>query len=409
MLRSMFAGVSGLRSHQTVMDVVGNNIANVNTAGFKASTVTFAESISQVLRGASGTSADRAGINPAQIGLGVKVAQIEGVFTQGASQATGRNTDLAIQGDGFFIVDDGAGGRAYTRLGSFTFDELGMLATGAGAFVQGWQADASGAIDTNGPVQNLQVPLGQVIDPIPTGEVSVGGSLSSDTAIGGVATTSIEIFDSLGVAHELMLTFTKTALNDWSVAGTIDGNAATLTPAVVQFDTSGQLTSAPTLALSGYTPPGAAALNFDIELGSSLPLVQFGGESTMEAKNKDGQAIGHLTGFSISDTGVIDGQFSNGESKTLGQIATASFSNPAGLLRATDSTYQVSVNSGEPLVGMPGTGNRGLMSSGTLEMSNVDLSREFTNLIIAQRGFQANSRVITTTDELLSDLVNIKR
>ncbi len=392
-----------------MMDVVGNNISNVNTAGFKASTVTFAESISQVLRGAAGNSVDRAGINPAQIGLGVKVAQIEGVFTQGASQATGRNTDLAIQGDGFYIVDDGAGGRSYTRLGSFTFDELGMLATGAGSFVQGWQADSTGVIDDNTPVEDLQIPLGQVIDPIQTGEVTLGGSLSSDTAIGDIATSSIEVFDSLGVSHELMITFTKVALNDWDMTATIDTSAVTLVPASVQFDTDGQLISSATLAASGYTPPGASAMAFDIELGSSLRLVQFGGDSTMEAKNKDGQAIGNLTGFSISDTGIIEGQFSNGQSKTLGQIAMASFSNPAGLLRSSDSTFQTSVNSGEPLIGLSGSGNRGLMSSGTLEMSNVDLSREFTNLIIAQRGFQANSRVITTTDELLADLVNIKR
>ena len=164
-----------------------------------------------------------------------------------------------------------------------------------------------------------------------------------------------------------------------------------------------------TLSVAGFTPPGADPINFDIDLASNLPIVQFGGEPTMEAKAKDGQAIGYLIGYSVGDDGLIEGQFSNGQNKALGQVATATFANPGGLVRQGDSAFRTSVNSGEPLIGVAGTGNRGLLSSGTLEMSNVDLSREFTNLIVAQRGFQANSRVITTTDELLSDLVNIKR
>ena len=408
MMRSMFAGVSGLRSHQTMMDVVGNNIANVNTAGFKASQVTFAESLSQVLRGPSGASANRAGINPSQIGLGVKVAQIEGIFTQGASQVTGRNTDLAVQGEGFFIVE-AAGEQNYTRLGSFTFDEDGTLATATGAAVQGWVADSAGFIDASGSLQDIQIPLGQVVDPQETTEVQIGGSLSSESLVGGTATTSIDVFDSLGNGHEAIFTFTKTGTNAWGVTATVEGSPLTITPATLTFDTVGQLTSSSTLAISGYTPLGANAMSFDIELGSTLPIVQFGGESTMEAKAKDGQAIGYLVGYTIGDDGTIAGQFSNGTNKLLGQVATASFANPGGLTRRSDSTYLASVNSGEPLVGAAGTGTRGLISSGTLEMSNVDLASEFTNLIVAQRGFQANSRVVTASDELLADIVNLKR
>lgn len=408
MMRSMFAGVSGLRSHQTMMDVVGNNIANVNTAGFKASQVTFSESLSQILRGASGTTGERAGTNAAQIGLGVKVSQIDSVFTQGASQVTGRNTDLAVQGEGFFVVES-AGERTYTRLGSFIFDSEGTLSTSTGGAVQGWVADATGVVDINASIQDIQIPLGLVIDPIETTQVAIGGSLSSDAAIGDISRTSIQVIDSLGTSHEATFTFTKTNVNEWTVSAEVGGSPATPTPAVMTFDTAGQLTSATTLSVAGFTPPGADPINFDIDLASNLPIVQFGGEPTMEAKAKDGQAIGYLIGYSVGDDGLIEGQFSNGQNKALGQVATATFANPGGLVRQGDSAFRTSVNSGEPLVGVAGTGNRGLLSSGTLEMSNVDLSREFTNLIVAQRGFQANSRVITTTDELLSDLVNIKR
>jgi flagellar hook protein FlgE len=408
MMRSMFSGVSGLRTHQTMMDVVGNNIANVNTAGFKSSQVTFAEAISQTVRGASAPTADRGGVNPAGIGLGVRVASIDGVFTQGASQVTGRNTDLAIQGDGFFILDTG-GERAYTRSGSFVFDAAGSLTGTGGALVQGWAADQSGAIDANRPVGSIRIPLGQVVDPVGTSLVELGGSLSADTVVGGTAVSSISVFDSLGNEHEVQFTFTKVGANDWTLAVEIDAAPVTIAPSTVQFDTTGQLVTATPLAVTGFTPAGADPLNFDVELGGDLAIVQFGGGSTMEALNKNGSAIGSLTGYSVGNDGSIAGQFSNGQTKMLGQVATATFANPAGLTRSGASNFASSVDSGEPLVGTAGSGNRGLLSAGTLEMSNVDLAREFTNLIIAQRGFQANSRVITTSDEMLSDLVNLKR
>jgi len=408
MLRSMFAGVSGLRTFQTMMDVVGNNIANVNTAGFKSSQVTFGEAISQLLRGASGATAERGGINPVQVGLGVRVASIDGVFTQGASQVTGRNTDIAIQGDGFFILDTGSE-RVYTRAGAFTFDENGTLTGPNGTLVQGWSADEAGVVNNTSPVQDIRIPIGQVIEPLATSVVEVGGSLSASTPVGGTAVASIAVFDSLGAEHEAQFTFTKTAVNTWSVGVGIGGNAGTVTPATVTFGVDGQLTSSSPLVVSGFTPPGADALDFDVDINGTLPIVQFGGASTVEANNKDGRSIGFLVGYAIGNDGTIDGQFSNGEQKLLGQIATATFSNPSGLLRSGDSAFASTVGSGEPLVGTAGSGARGLLSAGTLEMSNVDLAQEFTNMIIAQRGFQANSRVITTSDEMLADLVNLKR
>jgi flagellar hook protein FlgE len=182
-----------------------------------------------------------------------------------------------------------------------------------------------------------------------------------------------------------------------------------LSASALTFDSSGALTSAGTIAVSGYTPPGAAPISFDVVLDGSSPLVQFGGAPSAESMDQDGNAIGFLTDFSIASNGTISGQFSNGETKVLAMIATATFNNPSGLIRAGETRFEASVNSGQPLIGEPGNGNRGMLASGALEMSNVDLAQEFTNLIIAQRGFQANSRVITASDEVLADLVNLKR
>lgn len=408
MMRSMFAGVSGLRSHQVMMDVVGNNIANVNTAGFKASTTTFAETISQVIRGASGASDARGGSNPIQVGLGVKVGSVDGIFTDGATQTTGRNTDLAIQGAGFFIVANGDE-RFYTRAGSFSFDEIGNLTAAGGFKVMGWTASSGGVVDTNSPIDSLTLPVGQVIDPISTTRVDIGGNLTANAAIGDVVTSSITTFDSLGNEHEVLFTLTNTGTNAWSSSASVNGTAYTLTPSTITFDSAGNLSSASPLVFSGFTPPGATAMSFNVRLDGPSPIVQFGGASTVEATDQDGQAIGFLRNFDIGDDGTIVGQFSNGENKVLAQIAMAAFNNPSGLARVGNTQFRPTTNSGEPLIGAAGTGSRGFLAAGTIEMSNVDLAREFTNLIIAQRGFQANSRVITTSDEMLAELVNLKR
>ncbi len=402
MMRAMFAAVSGLRANQTMMDVVGNNIANVNTPGFKASSVTFEEALSQLLRGPADS------INPLQLGLGVRVASIDPIFTQGAVQVTGRSTDLAIQGDGFFIVEND-GQRLYTRSGSFSFDGNGNLVASNGFRVLGWVADATGAIDANAPVEPIAIPIGQMTPARATTTVEVTGNLSADADVGTAVDTSITVYDSLGNPHTLQLTFTKTAANTWDVAAAIDGTAVAISPAQIQFDTDGTLLTAGPLAVSGYTPAGADAMTLDVVISGTSALVQYGGSSTAEATRQDGRASGSLRGFAISDDGTITGQFSNGETKVLGAVAIASFSNPAGLVRVGNSNFSASVNSGEALIGPPGTGPRGSLTAGALEMSNVDLAQEFTNLIVAQRGFQANARVISASDEILADLVNLKR
>lgn len=413
MLRSMFAAVSGLRSHQTMMDVVGNNIANVNTAGFKSSRVTFQEALIQVLRGASRAAPAQAGTNPLQTGLGTTVAAVDGVFTQGASQVTGRSTDLAIQGDGFFVVERG-GDTLYTRSGAFSFDELGNLTTPTGQRVQGWLADpATNAIDYNAPLTDVVLPIGQINEPLATTTIDIGGNLPADGAVGETVNTSITVYDSLGNPQDVAVAFEKTADNAWDLTVTYPaGTTPATSTSSITFDTDGTLLT-PASGDETFTgvqfPGGPDPQDLTLKFDGPSPLVQFGGTATAEATSQDGSAIGYLRDFNVGADGTISGRFSNGLTKVLGAVAVATFNNPGGLVREGESTFSVSVNSGQPLVGQPGSGNRGLLTAGALEMSNVDLAQEFTNLIIAQRGFQANSRGISTSDEMLQELVNLKR
>ena len=392
MLRSLFSGISGLRSHQTMLDVTGNNIANVNTTGFKSSQTQFQDALSQVVQNASGAQAGTGGTNPAQVGLGVRVAGVTTNFTQGASQLTGRSTDMMIQGDGFFVVRKGAD-TFYTRAGGFDFDATGqMVLPGEGALVQGWAA-VNGVIDTNSPLTDLKVPAGTLMAAVPTTAANYTGNLQSDAANGTTLERAITVYDSTGVERDVTLSFTKAAAG-WSLSAT-DG-VATSAYGPVTFNGAGALTSAATLTLGAVT----------VDLSK---VTGFAGVQTVAASTQDGHSAGTLQAFSLGADGTITGSFSNGLKQAVGRIALGSFTNPAGLEKSGGSLFRTTVNSGNAQVGAAGTGGRGGLAGGALEMSNVDLSSEFTNLIIAQRGFQANSRVITTSDELLQELVNLKR
>ncbi|MDQ2678154.1 MAG: flagellar hook protein FlgE [Actinomycetota bacterium] len=423
MIRSMYSAVSGLRNHQTMMDVVGNNIANVNTSGFKSSTTVFQDVLSQTLRGAGAAGANTGGTNPAQVGLGSRVAGTTTNFSQGALQLTGRSTDLAIQGDGFFVVNQG-GQQLYTRAGSFSPDALGRLVTQTGAMLQGWQADAAGNVNSNGAVGDIVIPVGDIIAPVRTTSVELGGNLPADAEIGASIANSIEVYDGQGNPVTLRFEFTKTAANAWSAeyrfvdAGGVlqptppaAGNA--VTNGALTFGADGELTSGYGLTIAGGTVPGfAGGEDIAISLGDAgAPnrLSQFGTLSSVAAIGQDGSAAGSLQSFTIGQDGLIVGSYTNGGNRVIGQVALASFNNPEGLEKTGGSNYRPSINSGLAQLGVAGQGGRGLLAAGTIEMSNVDLAAEFTNLIVAQRGFQANSRVVTTSDELLQELVNIKR
>ena len=416
MMRSMFAAVSGLRAHQLMMDVVGDNIANINTPGFKASQVVFEDTLSQLLRGGSAAGDGVGGVNPEEVGLGVRAAGTETIDTQGAIQNTGRPTDVAIQGAGFFITRVGSD-QLFTRAGSFSFDDSGQLVDPSGAVVQGWVADPTNdKITTTGPAGDIKLPLGQAIPPVATTDVVLGGNLSADAVAGDKVTTAIEIVDSLGASHRMTFEYDKTATpNEWTLKVTDDKGNQVGSDATLTFDSvTGNLTSpaAGSFPSYAYTDPNTNATStFTADFGTTgdaNAIRQYGGESTAAALSQDGAPSGYLRSYSVADDGTISGVFSNGRSKVLAQLALATFSNPSGLTKQGDGHLRAAAGSGLPSIGTAGTNGRGSLAAGALEMSNVDLGQEFTDLIIAQRGFQANSRVITASDELLQDLVNLK-
>ncbi|MFB6610614.1 flagellar hook protein FlgE [Agromyces sp. NPDC056379] len=386
MLRSLFSGISGLRSHQTMLDVTGNNIANVNTAGFKASATQFQDTLSQLIQGGGAPGAAIGGTNPAQVGLGVQLAGISTNFSQGSAQATSRASDLMISGDGFFVVQSG-GETLYTRAGSFEFDAQGRLVTQDGALVMGWNA-AGGQINQGGALQNLTLPRGAVSAAIATTAVRFSGNLPEDAADGTEIVRDIDVFDASGSATTVSLTFTKNTTG-WEVS---DG--ATVLDTLTFVD--GQPTGPATIAVGGVT--------VDVS-----KLTGFADLSTVKVAGQDGRAAGTLDAYSIGPDGTVTGTFSNGATEAVGRIALANFVNPGGLEKAGNSTYRATANTGGAEIGAAGDAGYGALASGYLEMSNVDLSQEFTNLIIAQRGFQANARIITTSDEVLQELTNLKR
>jgi flagellar hook protein FlgE len=404
-LRSMFSAISGLRGHQIMMDVIGNNIANVNTVGFKSGRVNFQDILSQTLHGATAPNGGLGSINPAQIGLGMTVAGIDVLHTQGNLQSTGKTTDMAIQGDGFFVMSDGMS-QYFTRDGAFDIALDGALVNPAsGLKVQGWQADSSGNIDTTQAVGNLIIPIGQRTTALATANARLSGNLDAGAANGATASTTMTVFDSLGVAHSIKITFTKSAANTWNWAASADGTCTTTSTGTVTFGSDGiYASSTGTLSIAytnGATTPQTPAVNLSA-------MTQFSGGSQPVAA-ADGFTSGTLVTFAVGNQGEISGVYSNGQTQKLGQIAMASFLNAAGLLRAGQNNFSMSSASGQPSIGTAGSGGRGTVSTGALEMSNVDLATQFTGMITAQRGFQANSRVITTSDEMLQELVNLKR
>ena len=419
----MFSSVSGLRAHQLMMDVIGNNIANVNTAGFKTSQVVFQDLLSQMVRGAASPQAALGGVNPAQVGLGVRVGGAQTSFAQGASQLTNRATDMSILGDGFFVLKS-AGETLYSRLGSFTFDNDGRLTGPTGALVQGWNA-VNGEIDTNAPVQDLEFPLGRILPPTQASQIRIGGNIPSESANGTVVTSSITIYDAQGSAIPVTFTLTKTDANAWSATVTaLDANGTARTideydpPITVSFDPVTGLPAADSfpeidaVALGTLLGRTFAAGSITINPGTAADgnaLRQYAGTNSFSGISQDGSQVGFLRSFSVGENGVVTGLFSNGKVQQLAQIAVANFANPSGLEKAGDSGYRQTLNSGLPQIGGAATGGRGTLSGGTLEMSNVDLAQEFSNLIVSQRGFQANSRVISAADEVLQELVNLRR
>jgi flagellar hook protein FlgE len=385
MLRSLFSGISGLRAHQTMLDVTGNNIANVNTAGYKAAQVQFQDTLSQVLTNAGAAQEGIGGTNPAQVGLGVKVAGVTTNFQQGAAQLTNRQTDMMISGDGFFVINKG-GQQLYSRAGAFSFDALGQLVTP----------------DLNSMLTDLRLPVSTLMGARATTTATFEGNLPYDAEVGAVLNRQIDVYDATGEPRSMEVSFTRTATG-WNISAAVTGTTSAQT-GTLTFNTDGSIDTLTFAAMPADAAAGLSALTVDFS-----SLTGFAGLETVAANGQNGRSAGSLQSFAINSDGTLIGSFSNGLKQAIGRVALANFSNPPGLSKVGSSLYEPTVNSGDAQVGAAGTGGRGVLSGGSLEMSNVDLSAEFTNLIVAQRGFQANSRVITTSDEVLQELVNLKR
>jgi flagellar hook protein FlgE len=479
MMRSLFSGVSGLKVHQTKMDVIGNNISNVNTIGFKASSVTFADVFYQTTQNSSGPNATTGttGRNAMQIGLGSNVASItSSISTSGASQRTDNPFDLMIEGDSFFVVNSG-GSNYFTKAGSFNIDAQGTLCTSSGASVMGWQVDANDPTKTVADAVSpltIMSPENQYAEPEATSEVYISGNIDSkDTQLTSDTGKMVNItfFDSMGHGYTADMKFwqTEDATNVYKVAvtdvkdedgqsifvnkitdpdtgdityeasaissfsfGGVEYTADVAEDGTVTIDTA----DTPLVSFNGSTgafvsvgdgaTPGDSisfsinsdpnpfqAINVDF---SSITMFSTSGSSSLEATKGSldgigaGKQVGNLTGVSIDASGKIYGKYDNGDSVLLGQIAVANFSNPAGLEAVGNSMYAATQNSGDfDGIGQDPTQGGGSLTTGVLEMSNVDLSQQFTDMITTQRGFQANSRIITTSDTLLEELINLKR
>lgn len=432
MMRSMYSAVSGLRTHQTKMDVIGNNIANVNTVGYKKGQMTFQEVFSQTVRGAGAAQGGKGGTNPQQIGLGVDAGSINTIHTEGASQRTDNPTDVMIDGEGFFVVTDDTNfeNRYYTRAGNFTVDGAGNLVTADGYKVLGYRANDNGEItETYGPIV---INRSETIAATPTKTIELRGNLNPANA---KHTTDTIIKDSLGNSWVVEFEFEKgTEENTWKmslksiqsqdgerkieVGKDQDQDKAKLNgTTTITFGTDGKInTEALELKLNipdqnGATfGEGGSITIFDPNNPDSYnKMTQYANDTDLKPHAIDGNSSGKLTGFAIDPSGTVNGIFSNGENKALGQLMLAKFDNPMGLEKMGSNFFINTRNSGEPQYGTAGTSGFGAAKSGNLEMSNVDLSMEFTEMITTQRGFQANSRIITTSDEMLQELVNLKR
>jgi len=462
MMRSLYSGVSGLQNHQIRMDVIGNNVSNVNTIGFKKGRVVFQDMISQGMRGAARPTEELGGVNPMQVGLGMSVASIDTIHTQGSLQSTGNSTDLAIQGNGFFIMRQGDK-QFYTRAGAFGVDEEGMLVNPAnGMRVQGWEAetvDGDTYINTASDTKDLFIPVGSKDPASATSEVELACNLDKRTpeivpgagpgdVRKGTWTIDKDIYDSFGNVHKMTMNFTKVpgVNNQWNVSVNVDqgGDVSTNTTLdigaannndgnfTMEFDNLGALTAAfdaqgdrvdqgnllipVSFDVLDSTPgangaPQRQTLNLNLgEVGSyTNSVTQFAETSSTKAFRQNGYSMGYLDTFQIDSRGVITGVYSNGTNRSLGQVALASFINPGGLEKNGESTFMQTINSGEANIGPSGIAGKGKFVSGALEMSNVDLAEQFTDMIVTQRGFQANSKSITTSDTMLQELLQLKR
>lgn len=403
--------LSGLSAISTAVDIVGNNLANLNTVGYKASTVSFHDLMGTQMGTSSGTAA----------GIGVAAPLSTRHFTQGSIQQSTGAFDAAIEGQGFFVVRDNNGRQLYTRAGNFTIDASGHLVTATGQFVQGWASDG-GTLSISGAPADLVLPMSGLSPAKATATVSFSGNLDAGATAGDASATysvPLQIVDSLGSGHTITVTFNKSAAGKWDYTAAIpaadlkQGGTTQLAKGTLSFDANGKLdpaTKPVSLSITGFANgAGDANISWNLTSGGAGLITQFAEKSGVSAANQDGRLSGQITGVGLADGGLLVARYSSGQQQTIGQIALASITNPESLVSVGDNNLAATPGTSAAAIGPAGSSGRGSVIAGALEASTVDIAVEFTNLITFQRSYAANSRVITTGDEMLQDLVNIKR
>ncbi len=399
---SFATALTGLESNNTALNTIANNLANMSTVGYKDQTDQFSTLFYQQLN---------SGVNGAvQVGVGTQVATTETDFSNGSPTPTTQATEMALQGNGFFLIDD-HGQQELTRAGDFVLNTTGALQTTSGASVMGYPA-ANGSITVGAGVQPIVLPLGQTMASKQTGAINIQANL--DASASADATSSVPapvtLYDSLGAAHQTTVTFTKTGSNTWTYnialpAGDAAGSAGTT--GTLTFDGAGNLTS-PTGSIGGISftglADGASNMNFSWNLSS---LTQTASSSNVAGATQDGYGSGSYQDFSVDGNGVVQANFSNGQSQVIGQVAVATVANMQGLQATNNTAFLATQASGPVVIGTPGTAGRGTIEDKALESSNVDVSTEFSALIVAQRAFEANSKSVTTFDQATQEAINM--
>jgi flagellar hook protein FlgE len=414
---SFSVALSALQAESSAINTTGNNLANLNTTGFKGSNVEFRDMVSQAIGvGASASS----------VGLGVTTPLNVQQFTQGSIQTSSGPLDCAIEGNGFFILQSASGQQLFTRDGSFKVDANGTLQTQSGENVQGWTATSTG-LDTNGAIGNIVVPAGTMLPPVATQNMTMDLNLNASATADTTSTFSqpIQVYDSLGGAHTLTVSFVKTGANAWTgtvtIPGTDVGSATgpqTIGTANLTFDpdTGKLLTPAAgapiALAITGLADGATfpAAINWNLyDPSGSGAITQYAQPSSLSSPIQDGSAAAQMTSIAITDGGQVLATFSNGQQKAEAQLAVANIRNPSTLTNVGSNEFAVSGTTAAPAIGTPQTGGRGQILGSSLEASNVDIATQFTNLIVYQRGYEAATKVITTADTMTQDLVQLIR
>jgi len=403
--------LSGLAASSSALNVIGNNLANLNTDGFKSESLSFADVFNQMQQ-TSGNG------DPIQIGAGVQVAGQTANFSDGNVESTGIASNMALQGNGFFVVQ-GDGQTSYTRAGDFTVNSSGQLCTPEGQLVMGYPA-VNGVVSTSSALAPIVVNQAGNIPAQATTSFDMNTNLNADAAVGDTFNSPITVYDSLGTSHVLSVQFTNTGANSWNYAITIPaadtggtGTATTVASGTMTFDSNGMLTS-PSGSIAGITVSGLADgaspmnLTWNLNGSSGSPLItQQDAASGTNSTDQNGYGVGTLSGYSILPDGTVEGQFSNNQTLALGQVAVASFANVQGLQQVGGSDFQATFASGAPVVGQAGVAGNGSITGGAVEESNVDLSTQFADMIVAQQGYEANAKVLTTLDQVTQATIQI--